>query len=122
MRAKRDGILPTDEPAAPPTLDVDDDLAPVTAAVPRQDPGERFAVDHEIGRGGMGIVVLARDNALRRAVALKRMRLDLPVTRARRERFVAEAQLTAQLDHPTVVPVHDIGAFADGELFYVMKL
>jgi tRNA A-37 threonylcarbamoyl transferase component Bud32 len=122
MTIRKDALLPTDETPAATTLDVDDDLAPVAQEVPRQDTAERFAPEQEIGRGGMGVVILARDTALRRMVALKRLRADLPSTAARRQRFVAEAQLTAQLDHPTIPPVHDIGLTPEGELYYVMKL
>lgn len=61
---------------------------------------------------------LAEDRQFNRLVALKRMRTDWP---GLEERFGSEAQITGQLEHPAVVPVHDWGADADGRPFYVMK-
>lgn len=84
--------------------------------------GQRFVAEAEVGRGGMGVVVRAWDTELRRRVALKWLRDDKASSRRQLMRFLAEAQLTAQLDHPGIVPVHDIGVSQDGRLFYVMKL
>jgi len=68
-----------------------------------------------IGRGAMGEVVLARDRVLRRAVAVKRH-----MGEEGKEQFLAEAQITAQLDHPGIVPIY--GFEGSGELGYSMKL
>jgi serine/threonine-protein kinase len=81
----------------------------------------RFRILGELGVGGMAKVYQARDAELRRRVALKVLAPDRPVTRQRISRFVAEAQITAQLQHPNIVPVHDIGITADGYLYFVMK-
>ncbi|AHG90582.1 protein kinase [Gemmatirosa kalamazoonensis] len=79
----------------------------------------RFSIERELGRGGMGVVVLARDLALDRAVALK----VLPVTLARqpalRERFLREARTAAGLSHPNVVPIHAVEEH-DDVVFFVM--
>jgi tetratricopeptide (TPR) repeat protein len=70
------------------------------------------------GRGGMGEVWLCRDEVIGREVGLKRVIRDDPLAR---ERFVAEAQITGQLEHPGIVPVHDLGLDEEGKPFYVMK-
>ncbi len=81
----------------------------------------RFQLLSEIGRGGMGRVLEARDPELRRLVAVKVVIDPSAVTDAQLARFVAEAQVTAQLEHPNIVPVHDVGATDDGEIYFVMK-
>ena len=75
----------------------------------------------EIGQGGMGVVYRARQEALGREVAVKLIRSGLD-DRESRERFLAEARTTAALDHPNVVPVHELGKTPGGELFLGMKL
>ncbi|MCE9581080.1 MAG: SUMF1/EgtB/PvdO family nonheme iron enzyme [Planctomycetes bacterium] len=83
----------------------------------------RYRLLSEIGRGGLGRVVEARDAVLKRDVAVKLVLDDLPPEL--RDRFVREAELTARLEHPNVVPVHDFGVMRDehGErqLFLCMK-
>jgi eukaryotic-like serine/threonine-protein kinase len=94
------------------------------------DPDEthigRFVVGRELGRGGMGRVIEGYDPELLRTVALKLILDDgAPdeggMNAARLARFVAEAQITAQLDHPNIVPVHELGVTGDGKLYIVMK-
>ena len=63
----------------------------------------------EIGRGGMGIVFLARDIALHRLVAIKVLRHEFTSSEEHRERFRREARMTARLSHPNIVPVHTFG-------------
>jgi serine/threonine protein kinase len=81
----------------------------------------RYQVEELVGQGGMGAVYRARDVSLDRDVALKVLRTDLadPSHAARLER---EARILARLEHPGIVPVHDVGTLADGRVFYVMKL
>jgi serine/threonine protein kinase len=80
----------------------------------------RYTALRELGRGGMGAVYLAADEALGREVAVK-------VSSAAGEgsdleaRLGAEARVLARLEHPGIVPIHDAGRLADGRLFYVMK-
>lgn len=79
-----------------------------------------YEIQSELGRGGMGMVFLARDVALQRPVAIKIIRPDLATAHAA-ERFVREARLLASLTHPNVVPVHraaEVGGFP----YYVMDL
>ena len=66
----------------------------------------------------MGEVWLAEDRQINRLVAVKKLRTDRPELVGR---FDAEAQITGQLEHPAIVPVHDFGVDADGQPFYVMK-
>jgi tetratricopeptide (TPR) repeat protein len=78
----------------------------------------RYTIERELGRGGMAIVFLARDERHHRPVALKVLRPELAVTLGG-ERFLREIEITARLTHPHILPVHDSGE-ADGLLFYVM--
>jgi eukaryotic-like serine/threonine-protein kinase len=79
----------------------------------------RYCVIEEIGHGGMGTVYLAVDEELGREVAIK---IPNAIEGARLERrFRIEARALARLEHPGIVPIHDIGRLADGRLFYVMK-
>jgi WD40 repeat protein len=77
----------------------------------------RFEVIRELGRGGCGIVFLARDPVLGREVALKVPRPDALLTPDLRQRFLREARAAAGLDHPNVVPVYEAGA--DGVICYI---
>nr|MDQ3301463.1 serine/threonine protein kinase [Myxococcota bacterium] len=72
-----------------------------------------------LGRGGMGEVLLAEDLRFGRDVAVKRMR-NAPTTDAI-TRFLREAKIQARLDHPAIVPVHDLGYDAEGRPFFTMK-
>ncbi|MBI3792460.1 MAG: protein kinase [Gemmatimonadetes bacterium] len=78
----------------------------------------RYAIERRIGEGGMAIVYLARDLRHDRRVALKVLRPDLGAI-VGEERFLAEIRVTANLQHPNLLPLFDSGA-ADGVLFYVM--
>jgi len=75
--------------------------------------GTRYELVSVLGRGGMGIVYLARDTVLDREVALKIV--ERPSDDAN------EARILARLEHPGIVPVHDFGELPDGRLFYAMK-
>src|SRR5687767_13127548 len=78
----------------------------------------RYTVDREIGRGGMATVYLARDVRHNRAVALKVLNPELGAVLGV-ERFLAEIEVTANLQHPNLLPLFDSGE-ASGMLFYVM--
>lgn len=75
-----------------------------------------------LGEGAMGEVLLARDEGLNRVVALKRLHPDHANHKGLLRRFYTEAQVTAQLDHPSIVPIHGVYSSADGSLAYSMKL
>src|SRR5258708_4852082 len=81
----------------------------------------KYRILEEISRGGMGIVYRAEDTQLNRELAIKL--LNTPETDAElAERMVREARIIARLEHPGIVPVHDVGQLADGRVFYAMKL
>jgi len=81
----------------------------------------RYRLIGEIGRGGMGVVYDAEDIELGRHVALKIINHPDNSTEAA-ARLRSEAQVIARLEHPGIVPVHDLGVLADGRVFYAMKL
>ena len=84
------------------------------------DAGERYVVEKEIARGGMGRILLAYDRDLRRRIALKVVRSS-ELAEAEAQQFVEEAQATAQLEHPNIGPVYDLGQDATGCHFFTMK-
>jgi eukaryotic-like serine/threonine-protein kinase len=84
------------------------------------DNRERFETAKELGSGGAGEVLLARDNDIDRPVAIKRI-IAANETPATVARFVEEIRTLGALDHPNIVPVHDVGIDASGRYFYVMK-
>src|SRR5207248_8307140 len=82
--------------------------------------GTRYRLLERIARGGMGVVYTAEDENLGRRVALKV--LDVPGTDGDlRNRLIREARVLAALEHPGIVPVHDVGTLGDGRVFYTMK-
>ena len=82
--------------------------------------GTRYRLLERIARGGMGVVYAAEDEKLERRVALKV--LDVPGTDGDlANRLMREARVLARLEHPGIVPVHDVGTLADGRVFYTMK-
>jgi eukaryotic-like serine/threonine-protein kinase len=82
--------------------------------------GTRYRLLERIARGGMGVVYAAEDEKLERRVALKV--LDVPGTEGDfANRLIREARVLARLEHPGIVPVHDVGTLADGRVFYTMK-
>lgn len=82
--------------------------------------GTKYTFVKELARGGMGTVYLAEDAELNRQVAIKV--LNTPeLTEDLRRRMIREAQIIARLEHPGIVPVHDVGVLPDGRVFYAMK-
>ena len=80
----------------------------------------KYAIVKELARGGMGTVYLAEDRELSRQVAVKV--LNGPVSDEDNcQRMLREAQVIARLEHPGIVPVHDVGMLADGRIYYAMK-
>ena len=80
----------------------------------------KYEVTGEIGRGGMGAIVRAVDPDIRREVAVKLLLDD--ADEHLRTRFVEEAQITGQLEHPNIVPIHQMGINSDGRCFFSMKM
>ncbi|MDQ5858027.1 MAG: ABC transporter substrate-binding protein [Acidobacteriota bacterium] len=81
---------------------------------------DRYEVVSELGRGGMGVVYRARDPRLNRDVAVKLV-ASSELSADTQERFQREAQIVAQMDHPGIVPIHDVGRH-EGSYFFVMPL
>jgi eukaryotic-like serine/threonine-protein kinase len=82
--------------------------------------GTHYRLLERVARGGMGVVYTAEDEKLHRRVALKI--LDVPQTEGDlANRLLREARVLARLEHPGIVPVHDVGTLADGRVFYAMK-
>src|SRR5574338_276825 len=78
-----------------------------------------YSLERELGRGGMGVVYLARDVALDRAVAIKLLPPILAAQPTFRERFLREARTAARLAHPNIVPIHTVQE-RDGFVYFVM--
>ncbi len=83
---------------------------------------DRFVYRREVGRGGMASVHRAVDHKLLREVAVKMLEARGRKLSPLAARFRQEAQISSQLDHPNIVPIHDLGVDADGVPFLLMKL
>lgn len=81
---------------------------------------ERYQRLAGLGQGGAGDVLLARDNDIQRMVAVKKLKKQLQETPAVM-RFVEEIRTVGQLEHPNIVPIHDVGIDQDGQYYFVMK-
>lgn len=92
-------------------------LTPVRALL----EGRKYKVITTIGRGGMGVVMQARDLRIRRTVAMKVIKTAHQFSRENVLRFIDEAQLTGQLEHPNIIPVYELALDEQGESFYTMK-
>ena len=92
--------------------------APEPSASPASPPG--YELIEEIGQGGMGVVYRARDVALDRDVAVKLLSERYPSDSLPAQRFLSEARITGQLQHPGIPAVHQVGALADGRPFLAM--
>jgi len=78
-----------------------------------------YTIAGELAQGGIGRVLLARDNRLGREVVVKEL---LASDRENEERFVREALITARLQHPSIVPIYEVGRWETGATYYAMKL
>ncbi|MEQ8788832.1 MAG: protein kinase [Pirellulaceae bacterium] len=74
-----------------------------------------------LGEGGMGMVYAARQASIDRTVAVKTLKPDTAKDRQQRDKFLSEAVVTGDLEHPNIVPIYDVGMREDGSLFYSMK-
>ena len=97
-------------------------VRPKSAEMPKQDADSRYRLDGEIARGGMGAILKGRDTDLGRDLAIKVL-LDQHKDRPEVvQRFVEEAQIGGQLQHPGIAPVYELGQFKDKRPFFSMKL
>lgn len=81
-----------------------------------------FVIGSRIAQGGMGTILEADDCKFGRKIAVKVMRLDRGASEEQKQRFIQEAAVLGRLEHPNIVPVHDLGRDSGGELYYSMKL
>lgn len=82
---------------------------------------QKYDIGAEIAKGGMGAILSARDINIRREVAMKVLLAGREITQNTIFRFIEEAQVTGQLEHPGIVPVYEFGLNPDGNVFYTMK-
>jgi serine/threonine-protein kinase len=125
------GITIPDDPAIAATRDFsgseptmpagDTRQHPGPSAPPRLAAGERFVPIRAHARGGIGQVWVARDCELQREVALKVILPRFADREEQRARFLIEAEITGNLEHPGIVPVYSLGRNADGRLYYAMR-
>ncbi|HEY5920152.1 MAG TPA: serine/threonine-protein kinase [Kofleriaceae bacterium] len=108
--------LSAEETLDPPTADERPPRRPSEPLV----PGERSELGDVIARGGMGEVITAHDADIGREVAIKRLRAPNPTPLAL-ARFLREARIQGRLDHPAIVPVHELACDAEGRPFFAMK-
>ena len=83
--------------------------------------GEKYKVGPIVAEGGMGVVREAVDLACQRVVAIKALPPGREVPAEYRTRFIEEAQITSQLEHPNIVPVHELGFDTSHNVYYTMK-
>ena len=83
---------------------------------------EKYVLVREIGRGGMGFVVGTLDTDIRREVAMKLLHSGKDASRESVLRFLEEAQIQGQLEHPSICPVHELGLDGAGRVYFTMKL
>ncbi|MGE0431034.1 MAG: WD40 repeat domain-containing serine/threonine protein kinase [Planctomycetota bacterium] len=112
--------MPHTVPASPaPPATSPTSLARLTIGATSASGFERLELEGELGRGGLGIVYAGRDPVLRREIAIKVLQQShdaRPIAR-----FLEEAQITGQLEHPNIVPVHEFGFDASGRPYLTMK-
>jgi eukaryotic-like serine/threonine-protein kinase len=83
--------------------------------------GQRYRVEQLLGEGGMGLVQLCEDVQVGRRVAIKTLRAEHLQDERMRQRFVREARIQGQLEHPSIVPIYDIGIDPRGAAYFTMK-
>ncbi|MCA9178694.1 MAG: protein kinase [Planctomycetales bacterium] len=80
-----------------------------------------YQLIQQLGEGGMGVVYAARQASIDRTVAIKMLKPSGAQNEKQRGKFLSEAVVTGELDHPNIVPIYDLGTNSDGSLFYSMK-
>jgi serine/threonine protein kinase/formylglycine-generating enzyme required for sulfatase activity/uncharacterized Zn finger protein (UPF0148 family) len=96
--------------------------APIDTVIRESKSEEKYITVDELARGGQGAVYDTVDQDFRRQVAMKVMLARPDISKAQLEAFLEEAQVTAQLEHPNIVPVHDMGLNQEGNIFFTMKM
>ncbi|MFT7669704.1 MAG: WD40 repeat protein/serine/threonine protein kinase [Planctomycetota bacterium] len=121
-------VFSRDPSASSGMSNADVEYAALVALLRESAEGERYEILGELGRGGMGIVFDVRDRVLQRDLAMKVVRKEgrgilRSSSRSSRgfRRFLEEARVTAQLDHPSIIPVHDMGVDSEDHAFFTMS-
>jgi serine/threonine-protein kinase len=119
----------TDSQGPPPTTSGDVAFETTGAHAPaaavaalRSNVDERFIERGVLGRGGMGVVLRVFDHNLDREVAMKVIAPARAAMPGEAEAFVVEARVTGQLDHPNVIPVHELGVDPKGRAYFIMRV
>ena len=107
---------PTDTDESP----TDTDKSPQKPS-PSARPASHYVVTDQVGSGGMGVILSAFDTEIQREVAMKVITSHWQSSREYIERFVKEAQVQGQLEHPNICPVHELGVDENGQVFFTMK-
>jgi serine/threonine protein kinase len=81
-----------------------------------------FVFGRRIAQGGMGAILEASDCKLGRTIAVKIMLSEAECSEEQKQRFIQEAAVLGRLEHPNIVPIHDLGRDSEGSLYYTMKL
>src|SRR5688572_20509375 len=92
-----------------------------TSSALRADGAERYVERDSLGTGGMGEVRAYQDRRIGREIAIKRLHPERSDEAKSRKRFLREARIQGTLEHPSVVPVYDLGEEPDGTIFFTMK-
>ncbi len=100
----------------------EESITPVNELIKDSGEDNKYIFDRELGRGGMGAVFSTVDQDIRRKVAMKVMLPAASKSPQHLKRFLEEAQVTGQLEHPNIVPVHDIGIDEESKIYFTMKL
>ena len=99
------------------------ELRGMGGSAPGVDPNERadYELEDVLGEGGMGVVYAARQASINRTVAIKMLHPEISLDETQRGKFLSEAVVTGELEHPNIVPIYDLGRNRSGDLFYCMK-
>lgn len=88
----------------------------------QQGPASTYELGRFLAKGGMGAILSARDTSIQRTVAVKVILTGAEATDEHVHRLVTEARITGQLEHPHIVPLHELGVTKDGVVYYTMRL
>ncbi len=95
---------------------------PISASAANPDSPVPFVFGRRIAQGGMGAILEASDCKLGRTIAVKIMLSEAACSEDQKQRFIQEAAVLGRLEHPNIVPIHDLGRDSEGSLYYTMKL
>ncbi|MFC1462119.1 protein kinase [Verrucomicrobiota bacterium] len=102
-------------------VDLDEEESTTASRILTSEQGRKYKIGDVVTSGGMGAILDAKDTNLRRDVAMKILLDAREATKEDVLRFIEEAQITSQLEHPSIVPIHELGVDGSGNVFYTMK-